>query len=500
MKNLGKLSFYREAEEITVYWNKPYSVYKELCYLVQDDAGHAIEVTKTHAKLENLIPEHTYQIEVYAYGIGRDGKKLIGSFTPKTIATRRLKEDILVTEEAFGIVGDGKTLNTEQIQRVIDLCKPNQRIVFPEGIYLTGALNLHSDMELHLQKGAILRGTDEVKDYEPKRKSRFEGIEMDCYSSLINIGELDHSYGYRCKNIILSGEGTIESGGKKLAERVIECERKRLQGYIESLGDKVLECENENTIPGRARPRLIQICNAKNIRISGLTLKNGASWNVHMIYSDQIVTDHCTFYSEGVWNGDGWNPDSSSNCTIFACDFYTGDDAVSVKSGKNPQGNIINRASKHIRIFDCRSMGGHGITIGSEMSGGVRDVSIWDCDMEKSLYGVEVKATRKRGGYVKNIRVRDCIVPRILVHSVGYNDDGAAAPDVPVFSDFIFSNLEITGKCMEKDGTMHGCRAVELIGFEEKGHAIQDVHFRGGKIHGDVHMEKCSSVTFRNIE
>ena len=96
-----------------------------------------------------------------------------------------------------------------------------------------------------------------------------------------------------------------------------------------------------------------------------------------MIYCDDIQTDHCTFVSEGVWNGDGWDPDSSTNCTLFASEFFTGDDAIAIKSGKNPEGNEINRPCAHIRVFDCHSDCGHGICIGSEMSGGVEDVQIW---------------------------------------------------------------------------------------------------------------------------
>ena len=119
-----------------------------------------------------------------------------------------------------------------------------------------------------------------------------------------------------------------------------------------------------------------------------------------MIYSDNIVTNDCTFISEGVHNGDGWDPDSSTNCTIFACTFFTGDDSVAIKSGKNPEGNIINKPCKHIRVFDCVTKYGHGICMGSEMSGGIEDVKIWDCDLENSVYGIEIKGTKKRGGYV----------------------------------------------------------------------------------------------------
>lgn len=500
MKRLGKIFFYTDAESIMLYWNKPYATYKKLVYLVKDDAGHEVEVDKTHAILKNLEPEREYRIQVLVYGVRKNERKLLGNLMEKTIRTGRKKEDILVTDEKFGVVGDGETLNTAAIQKAIDSCQKNQRLVFPKGIFLTGALKLHSNMEIYLQKDAILRGTAEPEDYEPKIKSRFEGIEMACYSSLINIGELDSQAGYQCKNVILSGDGTIESGGRVLAEKVMEKERVRLRQYIQSLGEAVKEYENENTIPGRARPRLINISNAQNVRISGLTLKNGASWNVHMIYSNQVVTDHCTFYSEDVWNGDGWDPDSSSNCTIFACKFHTGDDAIAIKSGKNPEGNRINRPSRQIRIFDCESTGGHGITIGSEMSGGVRDVSVWDCNMEKSLYGLEIKATKKRGGYVKNIRVRDCVVPRVMIHTVAYNDDGEPAKSMPVFSDFVFSNLTITGCCMEKNGSLKPCRAIEMEGFDDAEHQISDVHFRGGTIHGDIFMRNCNRITFHNIQ
>ena len=93
----------------------------------------------------------------------------------------------------------------------------------------------------------------------------------------------------------------------------------------------------------------------------------------------------------------------------------TGDDAVAIKSGKNPEGNEINRPCAHIRVFDCRSDCGHGICIGSEMSGGVEDVQIWDCDLANSLSGIEIKATPKRGGYVRGVTVRDCITPRVML-------------------------------------------------------------------------------------
>lgn len=488
MKEKISLFFYRTAESITLYWEKPEA--EKGPYVIRSSDGTELVTTKTHARLLGLQPETEYEIEL-----------TYGNQTEKIrVKTDRKKEDLLVTDPAFGAVGDGKQKNTRAIQKAVDACGKNQRLVFPAGTYLTGAICLHSDMELYFEKGAVLKGTACPEDYEPKIWSRFEGTELECYSSLLNLGTLDHKSGYNCKNVVISGEGTIESGGRILAERVMEKERERLKEYLDSLGDQIKEYENADTIPGRVRPRLINMSNAQNVRITGMTLKNGASWNVHMIYSDQIVTDHCAFYSENVWNGDGWDPDSSTNCTIFACSFHTGDDAIAIKSGKNPEGNKINRPSWNIRIFDCTSSRGHGITIGSEMSGGVEQVTIWDCDMSQSVYGIEIKGTKKRGGYVRNVTVKDTKTSRVLARSVPYNDDGISAGTEPFFSDFYFENVEIMGAHHDREGNLVHCNAVELTGFETAGHEISNVVFYGGKIHGTICMKNCRNVQFTDAK
>ena len=245
--------------------------------------------------------------------------------------------------------------------------------------------------------------------------------------------------------------------------------------------------------------------NAQDVVISGITIQNGACWNVHMIYSDNIITHGCTFRSEEVWNGDGWDPDSSTNCSIFNCKFYTGDDAVAIKSGKNPEGNIINRPTEHVRVFDCISYFGHGVTIGSEMSGGISDVKIWDCDMWDSNFGVEIKATKKRGGYVRGVSVRDCKACRILMHSVPYNDDGEGAPTVPVFEDCVFENIKLSGIKYNKKKERIDCDAIELAGFDVPGHFIKNVKFKnilidcGESRKQTISLQCCDGVSFENI-
>ncbi len=138
---------------------------------------------------------------------------------------------------------------------------------------------------------------------------------------------------------------------------------------------------------------------------------------------------------------------------------------------------MINRPSRHIHIFDCFSAFGHGICIGSEMSGGIEDVHIWDCDLANSYSGIEIKGTQKRGGYVRNIFVQDCVAPRVMIHSVPYNDDGVPAPAPPVFAHFRFEHVTLTGLALDHKHCYTECKAIEICGFDILGHEVRDVSF-----------------------
>lgn len=479
-----------KESEITLWWEKTADAPEKYRILV--DGRLAETVDKTHVTIKNLDPDTEYRVLVEP--LNAEAK----------IRTGRRKRRLNVTAPPYGAKGDKRTMNTAALQRAIDDCGSGDVVWLPAGVYLTGALRLHSDMELYLEEGAVLQGTDRIEDYLPRIPSRFEGIEQECYSSLLNLGHLDHTKGADCENVLIHGQGTIASGGRVLAQRIIEDERERLKDYLAALGDKVKECENDNTIPGRVRPRLINMSNCKNVRLSGLTLSNGASWNIHMIYCEGITTDHCTFRSENVWNGDGWDPDSSVNCTLFASRFYTGDDAVAIKSGKNPEGNRIMRPCRHIRVFDCSSAFGHGICMGSEMSGGIEDVKIWDCDLQSSLCGIEIKGTQKRGGYVRDIHVQDCRAPRIMIHAVGYNDDGIGAQQPPVFENCTFERIYLTGQCLDHDNVLKDCSAIDLEGFEEPGHAVNNIRFKDVELTGralqNIVLGCCSGISIENLK
>lgn len=490
---MNKVNYFAFDDAITVFWEK--STPARPPYRLTLSRGKEVLTEKTHYTFSRLAPDTEYELLLTEAG------------TAKSLKVRTLpaKERLDVTKAPYLAVGDGQTVNTTALQKAIDDCTANQAVYLPAGVFLTGALKLHSDLEIYLDQDSVLQGTAAIADYEPKIKSRFEGYHLDCYQSLLNIGELDHTKGPSVSNIILRGQGTICGGGRPLAENIMESERVRLREYMAGLGPELQEYENENTIPGRARGRLINLSNASKVIISGLTLKNGPSWNVHMIYSDQIITHNCRFQSQNIWNGDGWDPDSSTNCTIFGCCFETGDDAIAIKSGKNPEGNIVNRPSRTIRIFDCLSRFGHGFTMGSEMSGGIEDVAIWDCDLAGSKYGVEIKGTKKRGGYVRDIRVENCTVPRIMMHSVGYNDDGESAGQAPFFEQCRFENLTVLGSFQQADGTRVSCRGLELIGFDEPGHELKGLVFRnitaGQECESlEVEMRYCGGIVFEGIQ
>lgn len=480
--------------EITLLWKKEktklYNVYiGETKY----------ETNKTHFTFKNLLPDTDYSILI----TDKEGKTEIFK---QTVRTKREAARIDITKAPYFAAGDGKSINTKKIQSAIDDCPKGGCVYVPSGTFLTGALTLHSDMTLFIEDGGTLLGTADPKDYLPKIKSRFEGIERMCYSSLLNMGTLNRGGDITCRNVTICG-GTIEGGGRTLAENIIDVETENMKDYLEELGDKIKEYEFPKTIPGRARPRLINISSCENITLCNTNIKNGPGWNVHMVYSRDIVTFSCSFYSHEVWNGDGWDPDSSENCAIFDCTFDTGDDCIAIKSGKNPEGNIINKPCKNIYICDCKSIAGHGIAVGSEMSGGVCGVYVWDCDFAHSTVGVELKATKKRGGYICGIHISDSILPRVIMRSVLYNDDGEPAPSIPYFENITVEDTSLTGIAFINDGTREECPVIEMRGFDEKCGFIKNVLLRnievlqqGAQKSRSVVLQNVCGVTIENIK
>ena len=140
------------------------------------------------------------------------------------------------------------------------------------------------------------------------------------------------------------------------------------------------------------------------------------------------------------------------------------------------------------------------------MSGGVRDVRIWNCDMENSVYGVQIKGTKKRGGYVKDISVRNCKLCRAIIQPVGYNDDGDAAPTIPVFENCRFENIFFSARLKDKNNELVDCNVIELEGFDSNEHAIKNIVFKNITINSDMSLKQnivmkcCNGISFENIK
>ncbi len=448
----------------------------------------------TYVEVKGLFAGTTYALKVVA----SDGTLVVD----EKLTTQKAKKNLDVSKAPYFAVGDGKTLNTKALQRAFDDCDENSRVYIPAGTYVTGALRMKSNTELYVAENAVLQGSIEVEDYLPKIPSRFEGLEMSCYSALLNAGEMDHKTGPNCENIVIRGGGRIVGGGKALFDNVLAVEKAALKDYLEALGDKIKEYEKPDTIPARARPRLINISNAQNVVVANVGIEYGAAWNLHTVYSYNVQVYGCTFKSQGVWNGDGFDPDSCEDVALFGCIFETGDDCVAIKSGKNPEGNIINRKCANVYIFACEGKG-HGISIGSEMSGGIENVYVWDCHMPQMPHGLHIKGTRKRGGYVKNVRVNNCTFSIVLVRAVGYNDDGEGASVPPEFSNFYIENSTITGIPFWGIGANpqeRRRRYIVVRGFGEDA-KVKNVYFKNLDIQtqeGDdpVYLENAENILF----
>ena len=428
-------------DQIILYWDKAWDLPNDLTYVTKLNGKEYLSSSKTHVELNDLAPDTIYTVTI---------DRVMADGTTESIYNEQLKTSIQrvridVSKPPYNAVGDGITLNTVALQKAIDDCKAGQTVYIPKGEYLTGALDLKSDIELYVDKDAKLQGTTEVKDYLPKIWSRFEGEELECYRSVINIGVLDNKAGYTTKNVVIRGKGAIVGGGQTLCNNVKAVETELLKEWLENNKELVATCERPDTIPKRRRGRLINISNCQNVVVSGLNLGMAASWNLHMVYSKDVITCGCYIFSQGVHNGDGWDPDSSENCVCFNTDFETHDDGIAIKSGKNPEGNVIARPTKDVRIFDCR--GRNAVAIGSELSGGIENVFVWDCDYEESSLGLNIKTTTKRGGYVKNVKVKNCKMVGIGVRTkYGCNNDGEGSGSLTVIEDICFEDIYFYGR------------------------------------------------------
>lgn len=456
----------RGASEITVVWDKPeqyQSVVRYHLYLNGKQIGTS---AGCNYRIQGLNPETTYLVFIKS----EDKSGQLSLPTAALAFTTAAAGQVLNILD-FGAKADNASLSTKAIQNAINACPKFGTVLIPEGIFVSGALFLKSDMTLQIAKGATLKGSSDINDYLPMINNRFEGWELKSYASLINAGVINHKGGFSVHHLRICGQGTISGGGEALGAAM----RKKSGS--------------------RSRGRLILLMNCDSVDLQGLTIQDPPCWTIQYVYC-KGVSLHDLKITSTAPNGDGIDPDSSEDSYIFNCSFSTGDDCIAIKSGKNPEGVYIGKPTHHVRITDCHFIKGHGISIGSEMSGGVSDVLVRDCQAGPLLHGMQIKATKERGGYVKNIRVLDCQLQQITIFSdLPYNNDGAAAPEVPVFEDFIFKNLDLS--------TAGGkAPAIEIHGFKDEGHKLRHVRFENILLPAKtrISVSDAEDVQFINVK
>lgn len=427
--------------EMHIYFERAASLAETDFYEIALSDGQCIQTRHTNVSFYKLNEKASYEVKLFLCVAGK--KELLDRAIFVTTAFRPRLD---VTKAPYFAVGDGKTMNTTALQKALD--EADGRVVyFPNGKYLTGALTLHSGTEVYLEEDAVIMGSDDPSDYLPLVPSRSEGLHMLCYQSLINVGEIDKDGACNAKDITIRG-GSIIGGGIPLMEKMEENAIEFTGDYIDSLSEEELATFDRGvaTINGRLRGRLIEMRNTENVVISNVSLGKGPYWNVHFIYCDNVVVHGCHINTRGIHNGDGLNPDSSTNVTVFDCIFDTGDNCIAIKSGRNPEGNVVKRPTKHVRIFDIKGSGG-GVAIGSELSGGCEDVRAWNLDLSMSSLGFGIKTTKKRGGLIRDVHVYDSIMPNIRL-SAAYtcNNDGDGANELTKLENISYDNCVILGQ------------------------------------------------------
>jgi polygalacturonase len=308
----------------------------------------------------------------------------------------------------FGAVGDGKTLNTKAIQAAIDKCASSSKggvLVVPKGTFLSGAIFLKQGVNLLLEKDAVLKGTTNPDDY-PQVQTRWEGTEEMWTSAFVNA--------FNVTGLIISGEGTIDGSGEDwLQNNPYRPPPAPAAG--EAAATVLAPAEPPPAAappagPRRGRPRLVAIQNAKDVLISGVNLHNQAVWCLFILYSQNVEVDGIKITAEhNIPSADGMDIDSSRHVHVNHISIDTNDDCISIKSGKDADGLRVNRPAEDILIENSHfGNGGSGVDMGSETSGGIRNVVIQNCVMDSGNSApIRFKSAPSRGGMVENITYRN---------------------------------------------------------------------------------------------
>lgn len=435
-----------------------------------------------------------------------------------------------------GGVGDGITLNTEAFSKAMTQLssKGGGTLTVPFGVWLTGPIEFKSNINLHLENGALILFSGNFNDY-PLVKTSFEGQETRRCQSPIS--------GRNLVNIAITGNGTINGSGQvwrplkraKVTEsywkNVVSSggvlknpdywlpSQKALKGELlfeaANSGSKVDMTDDQwDAIKDFLRPVMVSFIECKNVYLQGVLFENSPSWNIHPFMCENVIVDGVFIRNPAfAQNGDGLDIESCKNAIVVNSTLDVGDDAICLKSGKDAEGRKRGKPTENVIVDNCKVFKGHGgFVVGSEMSGGVRNVSVSNCQFMGTDVGLRFKSVRGRGGVVENIYINNISMFDITTDSFLFDlfyggksaseslddgDENKPKPEIqiadvttPVFRNIFVNNIV----------SRNARRAMFFNGLPEMN--IQNIHVTNSQISAEYGAELVESdgVVFKNIE
>jgi polygalacturonase/lysophospholipase L1-like esterase len=404
MKDLSK-AFEKIAKDNACFFVNGYQTPGLNIETMSDDGLHmdALASRKLIESVVKLMSKDALSVEKKNRKVTINEVKLKAPFELPAIKLPDFSKCQKLNITDFGAIKGDKEKTSAAIAKAID--KANAMgggvVVIPEGEWLTKTIHFKSNVALHLDKGAVLLFSDDPTDYLPAVRSSWEGLECYNYSPLI--------YALECANIAITGEGEI-----KAKMDVWEKWFARPSAHMESVKRLYNWAWNYKPVAERQmvndtshlRPHFIQFNRSENILLEGIHITNSPFWTIHLYLAKNVVIRNVQVYAHG-HNNDGVDPEMSQNVLIENCTFDQGDDAIAIKSGRNPEGWRLKTPSKNIVIRNNTVKNGHQlVAIGSELSGGIENVFIDKCtvvDGAKLNHLLYIKTNERMGGYVKNI-------------------------------------------------------------------------------------------------
>lgn len=312
-------------------------------------------------------------------------------------------KDFVITK--YGAKRGGEFNNTKAIAKAIEACnkKGGGRVVIPAGIWLTGAIHLKSNVNLYLAEDAVLSFTDNPDDYLPAVMSSWEGLECYNYSPLV--------YAFECKNVAITGKGTLQPKMDLWKTWFAQPEAhlnalKEL--YTKAVTNVPVEERQMAVGENHLRPQLIQFNRCKNVLLDGFKIRESPFWTIHIYMCDNGIARNLDVKAYG-FNNDGIDIEMTRNFLVEDCTFDQGDDAVVIKAGRNQDAWRLNTPTENVVIRNCKIIKGHALmAVGSEMSGGIRNIYMDNCKTTSSVYNMfYLKTNHRRGGFIENIYMND---------------------------------------------------------------------------------------------